>query len=572
MKAAYKIRTILCLVTGVVWAVSSAALAAPPHPQLLEQNAAGKKVLPYFLEHIDEMYQKGICLPERIIKTHNDQGSAQLASSAAVPFRVLAVLVKFSDHDSSVAASFFDSLVFSANGSSVHNYFSEISYVQLDLVTLNVPSSLGWRTAPQTYAYYVNGSNGTGGPYPNNTQKLVEDMVDQIDPLINFAQYDNDGNGFVDVLLVIHSGTGAEFSSSNNDIWSHKWSITPRPKDGVFISSYTVQPEFWINPGDMTIGVYAHELCHGFGLPDLYDTDFSSNGVGKWCIMSYGSWNGPYPGGSSPAHPCAWSRIEMGFAASTNITSNTNGVAINNVEQNSTIYRLWNSGNIGPEYFLVENRQKIGYDFNIPQAGLLIWHIDENKAANDQEWYPGQPGGTHYKVALEQADGLFEMEHDIDQGDAADPFPGTGNKTSFDAVSSPNSDSYISGISFVGVQNISAAGIVINADLIVGFAAGIEDDPTLPSSFDLEQNYPNPFNPNTTIGFTLPVSSQIKLEIYNLRGELTAVLAHGTYAAGAHIAVWDGRDKSGDAVASGIYFYRLLNDEEILSKKMLLIK
>jgi immune inhibitor A len=376
----------------------------------------------------------------------------------------------------------------------------------------------------------------------------------------------------VDCLLLIHSGSGAEFTGSSNDIWSHKWAISPRSKDGVTISSYTVQPEYWLNPGDMTIGVYAHELGHGFGLPDLYDTDQSSNGIGKWCLMSYGSWNGPYPGGSSPAHPCAWSRIRMGMASATNVTSNLNGVAIDNVEQNGTIYRLWTSGNVSNEYFLIENRQKIGYDFYIPHTGLLIWHIDDNKNFNNQEWYPGQTNTNHFKVALEQSDGAFELEHDVDQGDATDPFPGTGNKTSFDAVSSPNSDSYTNGTSFVGVQDINASGNVINADLIVGFTASIDDDPLLPSEYALSQNYPNPFNPTTTIGFTLPTSSEVKLEVYNLKGELTTTLATGRYAAGTHSVVWDGRAKSGEAVASGIYFYRLLTEEQEISKKMVLIK
>jgi hypothetical protein len=262
----------------------------------------------------------------------------------------------------------------------------------------------------------------------------------------------------------------------------------------------------------------------------------------------------------------------MGMASSTNVTSNLSGVAIANVEQNGTIYRLWTSGNVSNEYFLIENRQKIGYDFYIPHTGLLIWHIDDNKNFNNQEWYPGQTNTNHFKVALEQSDGAFELEHDVDQGDATDPFPGTGNKTSFDAVSSPNSDSYTNGTSFVGVQDINASGNVINADLIVGFSAGIDDDPLLPSEYALSQNFPNPFNPTTTIGFTLPTSSEVKLEVYNLKGELTTTLATGRYAAGTHSVVWDGRAKSGEAVASGIYFYRLLTEEQEISKKMVLIK
>ena len=549
----------------------STSFAVPPSPELAAQLAAGIKPPTFYLENYYELKDKGLCKGDQFhSKPKIDIGAGQLSPSAA-PFRVLALLVKFSDHDSSVSATYFDSMVYSSNGSTIHNYFQEISYTQLDLVTLNLPSSVGWITAPQTYAYYTNGQNGLGA-YPTNTQKLVEDLVDLVDPVVNFAQYDNDANGFVDVLLVIHSGTGAEFSGDNNDIWSHKWAITPRSKDGVFISSYTAQPEYWLTPGDMTIGVYAHELCHGFGLPDLYDTDQTSNGIGKWGVMAYGCWNGPSGRGGSPSHPCAWSRIEMGFAASTNVTTNLNAVTIDNVEQNGTIYRLWNSGAIGNEYFLVENRQQIGYDSYLQREGLFIWHIDDAKSGNTQEWYPGQLGANHYLAALEQADGLFELDQDYDQGDTGDPFPGSTNNTNFDAVSTPNSNAYSGGQSFVGVQNIAVSGDDMIADLIVGFAAGIEDDGLLPNSFELAQNFPNPFNPTTTIEFSLPTSSNVKLEIFNLNGELTAILADGRFSPGSHSVSWDGDNLTGDEVASGIYFYRLLTDDNNVSKKMVLVR
>ncbi|MGH8015981.1 MAG: M6 family metalloprotease domain-containing protein, partial [Candidatus Zixiibacteriota bacterium] len=346
MKNLLRLTTFLCQLVLFFGLIIDPVSAVPPSPELELQLAAGKKPIPYYLEHYDEIHQKGVCEPDKLLLRPRSQNNGAQLSSSAAPFRVLAIIVKFSDHDSSVSAPFFDSMVFSSSGSTVRNYFSEISYTQIDLVTLNNPSALGWRTAPQSYAYYTDSASGLGS-YPRNTQKLVEDIVDQVDPLVNFAQYDNNSDGKVDCLLMIHSGTGAEFSGSNNDIWSHKWAITPRLKDGVTISSYTAQPEFWSLPGDMTIGVYSHELLHGFGLPDLYDTDFSSNGIGKWCVMAYGCWNGPGSRGGSPSHPCAWSRIELGFATATNVTSNMYATVIDNVNQNSTIYRLWNSGNIG---------------------------------------------------------------------------------------------------------------------------------------------------------------------------------------------------------------------------------
>ncbi|HWR83752.1 MAG TPA: M6 family metalloprotease domain-containing protein, partial [Candidatus Deferrimicrobium sp.] len=304
-------RMIRAFATALV--LFTTAGAVPPHPSLLDRVRNGQTDLPYFATRLQEMHEKGICSGKHLFEDKDGrvQASAMTTAAASGPFRVLAILVQFSDHPGATAASFFDSLMFDSAGRTVADYYSEISYGQIDIVTVNLPSSLGWRTAPQTYAWYVNGQNGTGS-YPQNSQKLTEDLVDQVDPIVNFANYDNDANGYVDVLVIVHSGTGAEYSGSSNDIWSHKWGITPRLKDGVYISDYTVQPEFWSAPGDMTIGVYSHELGHGFGLPDLYDVDYSSNGVGRWCIMSFGSWLGPTGFGESPAHPCAWSRTQMG--------------------------------------------------------------------------------------------------------------------------------------------------------------------------------------------------------------------------------------------------------------------
>ncbi|RME22917.1 MAG: M6 family metalloprotease domain-containing protein, partial [Candidatus Zixiibacteriota bacterium] len=348
--------TIAMLVTGML--MTATVFAMPPHPSLYDgSSAAAKTGREIMIPSSHDWHSRGICTPSNFFGNALSQmkknGDIQ-ASPTAGTYRILAILVQFSDHPSTVPTTFFDSLVFDTAGKTVKDYFKQISNGTIDLVTVNLPSSLGWRTAPQTYAYYVNGQQGTG-TYPQNSQKLVEDLVDQIDPFVDFSNYDNDGNGTVDVLLVIHSGTGAEFSGSPNDIWSHKWAITPRLKDGVTISDYTVQPEYWTSPGDMTIGVYSHELCHGFGLPDLYDTDGSSNGIGRWGIMATGSWNGPTGFGESPAFPCAWSRIHMGITTPVNLTTNRLSQVLNAIENGGSVYRLWTSGGASNEHFLVEN-------------------------------------------------------------------------------------------------------------------------------------------------------------------------------------------------------------------------
>ncbi|GAG34771.1 unnamed protein product, partial [marine sediment metagenome] len=88
----------------------------------------------------------------------------------------------------------------------------------------------------------------------------------------------------------------------------------------------------------------------------------------------------------------------------------------------------------------------------------------------------------------------------------------------------------------------------------------------------LSQNYPNPFNPSTTISYTLPTKSDVKIRIYNLLGQQVRMFDEGTQTAGEHFVVWDGRTDDGTAVATGLYLYRLETGDFTGSKKMVLLK
>ena len=597
-----------------------------------------QKDMPAYQALMTSVKSAGIC-----------QASSFMASTGT--FRVLALLVEFSDKPNQVAEIYFDSLLFNVSGNSVRNYYSEISYAQLDLITLNLPSRVSWTTAPQTYAYYVNGKNGFGA-YPQNAQKLVEDLVDLVDGSVDFSQYDNDGNGEVDVLVVIHTGSGAEATLSANDIWSHKWGISPRLKDGVTISDYTMQPEYWYNPGDMTIGVYAHELGHGFNMPDLYDVDYSSYGIGKWCLMSYGSWNGYL--GNSPAHPCAWTRTVMGFGNVITLTSPVNDLTVLNVEETGTVYKIPHQDPLRYfEFFLVSNRKRVGYDFYLPGEGLTIEHIDNHSFTNSREYCSGMDSTKPPIVAIEQADGLCELEYGLDRGDMDDPFPGVRiSNTAFTPSSNPSSNWYMSQ-SNVNVTDIKRIGADISIDfnavsdtippdtippdtippdtIIVhccngefrGDVDGDGSDGTkadlkmlrdyahngspIPACFEeadlnydglIDQSdfkilntyvrkggllptctqwvtdrvagfsaYPNPFNPATVIYFELPQPAFVRLEIYNISGQLVNTLIADDLEVGHYSAIWNGA-----GLASGIYLARLQIGENVHTKKLMLLK
>lgn len=95
---------------------------------------------------------------------------------------------------------------------------------------------------------------------------------------------------------------------------------------------------------------------------------------------------------------------------------------------------------------------------------------------------------------------------------------------------------------------------------------------SVPSNYSLSQNYPNPFNPTTSIDFTIENNEEVNLSIYNLNGELVAVLANGHHVAGTHSFVWNGKDNNGISVASDVYIYTLSTGSNTISKRMIFLK
>ena len=365
--------------------------------------------------------------------------------------RVIVVLVQFSDRALGQTAAHFNELFFSTGvlpHGSVTEYYNEVTG---GLVVID-GQVVGPYTLPHTLAWYANNNFGIGRPSGvARANIMANDSAVAADPDVDFSVYDNDGNGFVDAFIVVHAGGGGEQTGNPNDIWSHKWTLpSALNADGKQIFAYLTIPE------DARIGVCAHELGHLlFGFPDLYDTDDTSEGIGNWCLMAGGSWNG---GGDIPAHPSAWCKVQQGWAGVTNVT--TGGpISIPDVKTSRNVHRLWKDGAGGSEYFLLENRQRTGYDTNLPGDGLLIWHVDDSQPGNTDE--------NHYKVGLMQADAKRDLELDHNRGDAGDPYPGSSANTSFTKSSSPNSMSYASQETCVAVTGISASGPTMSATVQV---------------------------------------------------------------------------------------------------------
>lgn len=99
-----------------------------------------------------------------------------------------------------------------------------------------------------------------------------------------------------------------------------------------------------------------------------------------------------------------------------------------------------------------------------------------------------------------------------------------------------------------------------------------EDAPGLPRFYVLSQNYPNPFNPVTTIEYDIPRRTSVRIDIYNTLGQRVRTLVDREESAGLYSITWDGSNSSGEAVPTGIYFYRFQTDDHVETRKMLLLK
>ncbi|SYZ73917.1 exported hypothetical protein [Candidatus Zixiibacteriota bacterium] len=465
---------VLILGAALIFSAVSALAVAPTEEVLQKMKDNG--TLDAYIKQMEEARARGVEAPEPV-RTHL---SVAAKANQYDTVHVLVLLVDFSDNPASAGyvnnatPATFDSVLFSQGRlnptGSMTEYYLENSYGKF-LIKGDI---YGWIRMPSPYSAYVGTDHGLG-TWPLNAQKLTWDAVMAADSLynINFSLYDNYGangypDGYVDGLFIVHAGTGFEESGLATDIHSHKWSLYPNiiTKDGKTVDAYTCEPEeSYISRTVSPIGVFCHEYGHFLGLPDLYVIDDVTppyaTGLGRWSVMAMGNYNG---NSKFPAHFDAWCRISLGFASSTSIAANMVAAPIPQIETDPTIYALWKSGQTGGlQYFLVENRQQTGFDQYLPGSGLCIYHIytlGGDAQGNNVSTKP-------YHVALEQADGLNQLESGANDGDAADTWPGSLNKRSFDDLSVPSSRGYGPTISQVAVWNISDSDSLMTANLDV---------------------------------------------------------------------------------------------------------
>ena len=364
------------------------------------------------------------------------KGSNSLANLAITGGdKVLVICVDFSDKPESIPIPTIYDRFFGTSGNTFRNYFVDNSdgmYIPDGIIVGNK-----WYRAPQTYSYYRDDPNTPGcdyghkGTYPHNVQKLFEDVLDLInsDPSVTNAallELDVDGDERLNRVIIVHAGGEAAYGGNCNDIWAVRWGIYPPKtiKSKIF-SDFAMSAEYLSVPSDIQrSGIDCHEFGHILGLPDLYDYSGNTNGIGQWSLMSSGSWGND---AITPVHLDAWSKYQFGW-----VTTITNPIGLTymySVETNNQIVKYTT---LDPsEYFIVENRQNIGFDSYLPGSGLLIWHINEDKNQYDERYC--------HTVSLMQADGEQDLEYPRNDGDAGDPYPGTTNNRSFGMYTIPSS-------------------------------------------------------------------------------------------------------------------------------------
>jgi M6 family metalloprotease-like protein len=303
-------------------------------------------------------------------------------------------------------------------------------------------------------------TGGQSGLTVGTTGSFILDLLRKLPAGVDWGAYDSDGpdgipnsgddDGFVDVLAVLQPGQGAECGTTNRNyrIWSHRWALryatrelretngwvtsTPSARGGfIRVDDYVIQPTYACGgTGLNEIGVFTHELGHAFGLPDLYDTDEKDGkhqGVGNWDLMGTGSWG---CNGASPDFPChlgAWSKSVLGWVDVQTIAPDTDAgaVALPGVETSQRVLRI-DAADGSREYYLLENRQRVGFDARLYNDGMLVWRVSQNVL--DVRWGANEVNAhSVLGVWIREADGLNELATPgCARGNAGDPFPFVG--------------------------------------------------------------------------------------------------------------------------------------------------
>ena len=367
--------------------------------------------------------------------------------------KVLALLIAFSDYPPITPASTIESKLF-GDGSggtpyeSLRNFYRRSSYNKLEIQG-NV---LGW---------YITSYPRSDVPETvQGRQNLIKEALNYYDTLgHDFTQYDNDGNGTIDYLIVIWSGPHGAWASF---WWGYMttFSDSTYRLDGKRLRTYSWQWELYNYPyGSFDTRVVIHETGHALGLPDYYDYDSTvgpKGGVGGLDMMD-GNWGD---------HNCFskflldWINPPVHRSGRRQFTLNPSGTS----EDALVVMPGALQGNQFFEFFMVQNRYRTGNDSPYPANGLLIWHVDARLNSSGTNFLYNNSYTDHKLLRLMEADGLEEIETGDGRADAGDYY--VAGKV-FANDTAPNSQRYNGTSTGIQVKDISTQGAQMSFSVFI---------------------------------------------------------------------------------------------------------
>ena len=407
--------------------------------------------------------------PDNIIKKSlltgaNGSTSLTRASSYMGKKRCLILLAQFSDKKFTMndPKAFYNRVAnepgFSEGNfkGSVADYFKAQSNGKFEMnFDVMGPYTLGEQ------AFY--GKN-EGGQQDVNVQAMISGCLGKAAAEgIDFSPYDWDGDGQMEMVFVVYAGRGEATGGGDDTIWPHKGRMTSPVKCGnKTLINYACSNELSTSNEVDGIGTICHEFSHCFGYPDAYDTNYTGlYGMGTWDLMCQGNYNG---NGFTPAGYTAYEKYAAGWITPIELKENTSVSGMKPLAEGGDAYIFKNPNN-SDEYYLIENRQKKGWDAELAGSGIIINHIDYDLKAWNYNIPNSMMAGVndHERITLIPADNIKS-----DKNEENDPWP-YGNKNRLANNTTPACTSYNLNTDGTKLMNIILSDMSIAADGTASF-------------------------------------------------------------------------------------------------------
>lgn len=407
--------------------------------------------------------------PDNIIKKSlltgaNGSTSLTRASSYMGKKRCLILLAQFSDKKFTMndPKAFYNRVAnepgFSEGNfkGSVADYFKAQSNGKFEMnFDVMGPYTLGEQ------AYY--GKN-EGDQQDVNVQAMISGCLGKAaSEGIDFSPYDWDGDGEMEMVFVVYAGRGEATGGDVNTIWPHKGRMTNPVKCGnKTLTNYACSNELSVSNEVDGIGTICHEFSHCFGYPDAYDVNYTGlYGMGTWDLMCQGNYNG---NGFTPAGYTAYEKYAAGWITPIELKENTSVSGMKPLAEGGDAYIFKNPNN-SDEYYLIENRQKKGWDAGLAGSGIIINHIDYNLKAWNYNIPNSMMSGIndHERITLIPADNIKS-----DKNEENDPWP-YGNKNRLANNTTPACNTYNLNTDGTKLMNIILSDMAIAADGTASF-------------------------------------------------------------------------------------------------------